>query len=144
VSAHCNSFQYGNQLFEFCVVFVTVPSFDVNAVLLLPAEILFEVVDYYGAFDGAAQTSQIFDVVSLAGEVILQMDRMLTIESVGNQTLCVEAVKNFVGVLNKILRNGRETYRLVCGGEDHDFVVAAEFEQEMGGVRSYLVHNFRN
>ena len=39
-----------NQKLEFVVVFVAVPSLDVDAVLFLPAEVLLQVVDYYGAF----------------------------------------------------------------------------------------------
>ncbi len=52
------------------------------SVVLLPAEILLEIVDYNGTFKRSTQTSQILDVVSLASEVVLKMDRMLTIETV--------------------------------------------------------------
>ena len=52
------------------------------SVVLLPAEILLEIIDYNGAFERPAQTSQILDVVSLTGEVVLKMNRMLTVETV--------------------------------------------------------------
>jgi hypothetical protein len=36
------------------------------------------------------------------------------------------------------------TYRLVGSGENNDFVVAAELVQEVSGVRSDLIYNFRD
>ena len=82
MSSNSDCFQQGNQLFELIVVFVAVPGFYVYSVLLLPAEILLEIIDYNGTFKRSTQTSQILDVVSLASEVVLKMDRMLTIETV--------------------------------------------------------------
>ena len=72
-----------------------------NAVLFLPAEILFEVVDYYGSFQGPSQSAKVFDVVSLTGKVVLKMNSVLAIQAMCNQTLSVETVKNFVGILAK-------------------------------------------
>ena len=81
MSANGDRFQNWNQLFKLCVVLVVVPSLDVNSILFLPAEVLLEVVDYYGAFYRTAQTSEIFDIVSLTRKVILKMDCMLTVET---------------------------------------------------------------
>lgn len=75
-----------------------------NAILFLPTKVFLQVIDYYGAFNGTTQTSQIFHIVSLTREVVLKMDCMLTIETVCDKTLCVKAVKNFVGVLKTVIR----------------------------------------
>ena len=82
MSSDSDRLQQGNQLFQLSVVFVAVPGFDVKSVVLLPAEILLEIIDYNGAFKRPAQTSQILHVVSLTGEVVLKMNRMLTVETV--------------------------------------------------------------
>jgi len=143
VSSDSDRLQHGNQLLQLSVVFVAVPGFDVNSVVLLPAEILLEIIDYNGAFKRPAQTSQILNVVSLTGEVVLKMNRMLTVETVCDYTLSVKAVQNFVGILIRVMRR-ISTYRLVSSCENHDFVVAAELEQEMSGVRSDLIYNLRH
>ena len=84
MSSGSDSLQQRNQLFELRVIFIAVPGFDVYSIILLPAEILLEVVDYYGTFKRTAQTRQIFYVVSLTGEVVLKMYSVLTVEAVCN------------------------------------------------------------
>ena len=70
-----------------------------DTVLLLPAKVLLQVVNYYGALQRSSKPTKIFHVVSLTSKVVLEVDSMLAIEPVSYKPLCVEAVQNFVGVL---------------------------------------------
>ena len=58
--------------------------------------------------------------------------------------MCVKAVENFISVLKKGVRIRQTTYRLVGGGEDYYFVETTELQQEISGVGSDLVYNFRD
>ena len=71
MATHRDRLKQVDQLLELVVVFVAVPSLNVDAVLLLPAKVLLQVVDYYSSLQRSSKSAKIFHVVSLTGEVVL-------------------------------------------------------------------------
>lgn len=87
------------------VVGVVIPRANVDAILLLPAVVLLEVVNYYHSLDFAANTSEVLHVVRLTPQmshlVHGRLDSVLSVEPVRHGARHVQFVKHLVGVLKQ-------------------------------------------
>jgi hypothetical protein len=91
----------------------------VDAVLLLPTEVFFKVVNYNCRLQTSSNSRKVFNVVNLLREIILQMHSMLSVQSVRNHPPCVQSVQHFVGI------------QLVGSCEDNYFIKFAQLLKEL-------------
>ena len=71
--------QKRDQLLKLIVFVVTVPGLNVNTIFLLPTEVLLQVVNNNCWLQAAADTREVFNVVYLMREIILEVHSMLAI-----------------------------------------------------------------
>ena len=74
-----NACQKWNQLLELIIFVVIVPGLNVDAILLLPTEVFLQVVNDNCRLQAASYTREVFDVVYLVREIILQVHSMLAV-----------------------------------------------------------------
>lgn len=74
-----NACQKWDQLLELVVFVVVVPGLNVDAILLLPTEVFLQVVNDNCRLQAASDTREVFYVVYLVREIILQVHSMLAV-----------------------------------------------------------------